>query len=949
MRLLFYILVSIGLLTNLTVRAQYYSTGQDPSSVRWYTVRQGPFSLILPDSLVFSAGSRMRTLEMAFLLNNQDLKTSHPGVPVILHHQSILSNAYVSWAPARMEFYMIPPRNAYPEDWFLQLALHEGRHFLQMSSLRQGIGKPLSLLFGQQYTGLMTGLFLPRWFLEGDAVYAETFHGKSGRGSQSSFSAELLCQLSEFGIPSYDKAVLGSYACFIPDAYVLGYHLVSYGREMYGPEFWPSVLRKTARYPFMVMPFAAGIRNFHKTGKDGLYRSAMLDLLKKAKQNIPESRRTRQDYRSYSSPVASGTDTLYAIRTSLDFPPGIVEITAQKETRLRFPGTLNGDALQGINGRIYWTEQQPDLRWENRGTSNIHVFDIRNRKHTRLTRNHRYFSPVPSPDGTLLAAVEFNNRNLPSIAWLNASDGRPVKSTRIFGVSNILNPVFDDSGSRVLITVSGEAGNSLAFADSTGGCHYILPFTRLTIADICIHRGRIFLISNPEGSDQIYELDTLNGFLYRISDEPFGISGLHSAGTSDSLISSVCTSDGWKIRFIGANRDKNKKILINNFITDEAPVLNYTIERKNFILPDFEAGSREIKRYRKLKHLFNFHSYAPLFVDVEGQEADPGISFMSQNLLSTSFVLAGYRYSLAEGSGKTVINWQYEGFYPKIGIGFESGNRIIRRSEGSEEIDAEWREDKLTFTLLLPLNFSRSSLFSRFTPFVRTSLFQTSGYTDTLLPGFRGYYQSMDYGLTWYGYRRSSERDLFPRLGIWIGAQYRHTPFSGIRINEVAGVQSYLYLPGLFRHHGLRIGLSIQSRKAEERFVFSDVISTPAGFRGYTGERFWAISPLYRFPFWYPDLSIPAILYVKRFSGGFHYTRAEYGSPANALVYQDWGAELRMQFHLFRIFAPIEIGVRYTLTEGSSVPDWQFTWQFQPGQRNASNSFQNLHREMHNF
>lgn len=949
MRLKFGILFFCCLLSVQAIRAQYYSTGQNPFSVKWYTVKQGKLRLIVPDSLVFSAGSRIRTLEMAFRLNNQDFQTAYPPVPVILHSRSVLANAYVSWAPARMEFFMCPPRNTYPEDWFQQLALHEGRHFLQMSTLRQGIGKPMSLIFGQHYTGLMTGLFLPRWFLEGDAVYAETFHGKSGRGSQSSFSAELICQLSTRGIPSYDKAVLGSYASFMPDAYVLGYHLVGYGAEQYGSEFWASVLRNTARYPFMIMPFASAIRRYHHKGKDGFHRSAMEDLLTKQARKAPDRKYPRQSYRSYHFPVSSGKDTLYALLTSLDQPGALVEITGQKERRIRIPGTLNGDALQAAGGKVYWTEQHPDLRWENRSRSDIHTYDTRSGKHQRLTRNQRYFSPVPSPDGSMVAAVEFNDKNLPALVWLDAEHGSVLKTTRIFGISNILNPVFDASGTRVFLTVIGEAGTSIALADSSGACHFLLPFTRMSIQDFCQHEGRLYFISNPEGTDQIYELDTLNGMLYRISEEAFGVSGLHAAGSKDSLLTTTCTEDGWKIRHLSAKRNENNKIFINTFITDEAPVLNYKIERKNYLQTDFEYGSREIKRYRKLKSLFKFHSYAPLFLDIENQEANPGMSVMSQNLLSTSFFTAGYRYSLTEGTGKTVVNWQYEGFYPKVSIGIESGERSIRRMEGGEEIRVQWHEESMKASLLIPFNFSKASGYSRFIPFVRTSVFRTSAYSDTVLPGFRGYYQSMDYGMTWYWYQRSSERDLFPRKGLWIGAQYRHTPFSGIRINEIAGVQSFLYLPGLFRHHGLRIGLSYQGRTAEERYVFSDVITIPAGFSGYTGERFRSVNPVYRFPLLYPDLSIPAVIYIKRITGGFHGTWAEYEYSSGKSVYQAWGAELRMQFHLFRLFAPIECGIRFNLEEGSAQPDWQFTWQFQLGQRSSANNYHQLHREMHNF
>ncbi len=58
------------------------------------------------------------------------------------------------------------------------------------------------------------------------------------------------------------------------------------------------------------------------------------------------------------------------------------------------------------------------------------------------------------------------------------------------------------------------------------------------------------------------------------------------------------------------------------------------------------------KKYSKLAHLFNFHSWSPAFIDVDNISLKPGISLFSQNSLSTMVTELGYAYDLNEQVGK---------------------------------------------------------------------------------------------------------------------------------------------------------------------------------------------------------------------------------------------------------------------------------------------------------
>ena len=53
--------------------------------------------------------------------------------------------------------------------------------------MNKGFTKVLSYILGEQAPGGVLGLYIPSWFLEGDAVSTETALSNSGRGRTCAF------------------------------------------------------------------------------------------------------------------------------------------------------------------------------------------------------------------------------------------------------------------------------------------------------------------------------------------------------------------------------------------------------------------------------------------------------------------------------------------------------------------------------------------------------------------------------------------------------------------------------------------------------------------------------------------------------------------------------------------------------------------------------------------
>ena len=130
------------------------------------------------------------------------------------------------------------------------MCVHEFRHVVQLDKVNQGLTKDLYYLFGEIFPIAVVGVYVPMWFMEGDAVCFETAVGHLGRGRSPEFLNEMKAQILEKGIYNYSKAVLGSNKDFVPNRYTMGYFMTANSRVNYGSDIWAKALERTGRRPY---------------------------------------------------------------------------------------------------------------------------------------------------------------------------------------------------------------------------------------------------------------------------------------------------------------------------------------------------------------------------------------------------------------------------------------------------------------------------------------------------------------------------------------------------------------------------------------------------------------------------------------------------------------------------------------------------------------------------
>jgi hypothetical protein len=170
----------------------------------------------------------------------------------------------------------------------------------------------------------------------------------------------------------------------------------------------------------------------------------------------------------------------------------------------------------------------------------------------------------------------------------------------------------------------------------------------------------------------------------------------------------------------------------------------------------------------------------------------------------------------------------------------------------------------------------------------------------------------MDYRITASQYQRSSQKDVYPRIGQEIDITFRNCPFDGNDMGSIFGSEANLYFPGLFRHQGTWLYAGYQQRHDENlySYSFANLISYPRGYSGAYDENLVSLGLNYKIPLWYPDFSLGSVIYLKRLKLNLFYDLANGKNPGYVNVYQSTGCELTADFHFLRFVAPVEMGLR---------------------------------------
>lgn len=925
------------------VYSQYYNTGQDPSSLKWMQIKTPRFNVIYPSTYGSGGADFAASLENAYLKLSDYYTVRNSRIPVIIHNHTTNSNGYVAWAPKRMEIYPTPEQNTIPVDPVTQLAIHEMTHVMQMESLNTGFTRAMTMFFGEQFTGAVAAL-VPLWYLEGDAVFAESILTGSGRGRSPSFNNRLRAITVENGkLYGYDKILNGSYRDFVPDHYESGFQMVAWARLNFDSKLWYNTLNFTGRMPYSLNPFNINLSRNASLTKAKLFSQAF-DTLKTIwteDDNRSESESYpvlnpsgSRIYTNYHSPVYVGTDTIIAIKTSLSSIPSFVAITGAgiKEKKIHTPGNIYPFNLSAGAGKIVWVETVNDPVWENRSWSVVKIMDINNREVKQLTSRTRYMAASISPDGRYIASTENTTDNKNSLVIISPQDGTILESHPSPGNTYLQRPQWDATGKKItVINLTAEGEGIMVFSLEDKSWITLIESGSNDLQSTYLRNDSLFYVSSVSGTDNIW-LKTPDGNDFPLTKSRFGASDLHIRGKS--ILFSDYTSSGSNVcRTVipgspldGDFHDSNSTYLINAISsrpTDSVPAFS-----KHDFIP---------RPYIKWHHLFKFHSWMPFYADIDLLKTDPsavrpGLTIMTQNNLSTLVSSLAYEYSGNRHKLHSKIEWFGWPVIVESRIDYGTEPVVERFGNNSAEVGnpAEINPGmEITTRVALPLYFNNGRFIKSLN--ISSSMINQNKYLyspdNFMYDTWQTHFTSR---LFFSNYQRRALRDIYPKWAQLIDLSHTFSPVDKEFYGSILSARSAFYFPGFTSSAGLRLTFEYEKQDIE-KFMWNSRISFPRSFDDVLARQVEFFSADYYMPLFYPDFNIGSLLYMNRIRSDmfFDLARTEGRLAGQKLVnygevFKSFGFELMSDFYLLRMPFRFSAGVQAAWRSFGYEPYFRF-------------------------
>lgn len=941
-----YAFLFICSLISLSAKAQFYTDGTDPASVRWNSISGQTYKVIYPRGLDSLAREYAMMLESYYPAVRNSIGTDYTRrrpLPVILHSYNASPNGMVTWIPRRMELITMPQAYApLASPWQEHLIIHESRHVFQTAF---GEGKPYrwaNILLGQMAPAAISAVLGGQPFLEGDAVVAETALTQSGRGRNADFTEYARVSFGEGDYRDYWKWRVGSTRKYTPSYYMAGYLLVGGTRAYYdAPDFTKRFYERIAEHkgiaPFntsMVVKEYSG-KNLKKTFRDISHRLqeewAADDSLR-APFMPAERIEAIPRYYTDNSSIAITPESIFIVRNGLTRPSEIIEIggDGNKISRSTFGPVHSGIKYNPEDGLLYWSEHSKDPRWEHASYSDIRVSQGTGTKRT-LTHKHRYYNPSPAGNG-LLAVTEYLDNGKSAVVMISTADGSVCGSFNAPDGMQVVETACIDG--KVYASAITDEGYGIYEAD---GWKKILQAGFTTVKDLWQHEGKIMFTCDLTGVNELYSLDPEERETIQVTTSRYGASSYRYSSNADTLYYSSLLPQG-RLLYRTASKDLPKKKA--DFTLKHSWPIAETLTRDEKQQRQASAERREVtlgesRKYVKAAHLLRFHSWAPLYINQDVianasfenilTSAGLGATAFFQNDLSSSYGMVGYKYDLQSKRHSGHIKYTYAGWYPVIEASLDVNDRaaygylVEDKGDNRYAMKRTLRDNPVFISSLntyIPLSWNRSGWSSGFIPRVRAS-FTNDEFRDRTM-------SKLFFSANGYIVRNGSTSRIYPKFGAGAQMGYAIRPWVMPFMCSSMYANAYIYLPGVWETHGLRLS-GLYSRRFDDG-VFCEAIANmaPRGFQSTASDAMAAyphqskLSIDYVMPFAAVDWSFMSpIAYIKHFELTLHGDYSNFWNSKTRGNLYSVGADLCVTLGKL-LFIPYNtrIGVSYNYNGG---------------------------------
>lgn len=959
----------------------------NPASVKWRQINTEGFKIIYPEGSEEKANIVANNLEQLREPVTRTMGGKLPKkIPIILQANNSISNGFVTLGPRRSELFTQPPQDYNfigTNKWMTLLTAHEYRHIAQFSRSKTGFNKFFYYLFGQNTQAAMAVVSTPRWFWEGDATLMETVVTQSGRGRIPSFDRVFRSNLLEGKRFNYNKQHLQSFKDFVPDHYRLGYFMnVHLRKRTKNAQIWDEVTKSSFGVPFIPFTFSNALKRHTDHFLVKNYEMMMDEMHEVWSNQIADleptsfnqiNKRESKAFTDYATPQYLEDGSIVVYRTGISDIGQLVRLDHDGKEMDRFTtGVMNSTGmLSAVQYKIYWNEYEYDPRWGAKTYSVIKCYDFSTKKFNRITKKSRYSGVSVSPDGYKLVTTLNTPEGESYLVLLDAISGKEIKRITNEPDYEYAMATWASDGKDIVALKIGDKGKSVIKINVESGTETsIIDFGNENIGNPLLYKKMLFYSSPFNGIDNIYAYDLMSNEKFQVTRSKYGAYSPAISANGDRILYADHTVDGLNV--VEIHRNTSEWIPLDKVKDRNINLIEEIVEQEGLseLMQHIPEKEYQSKKYSKLGHMFNLHSWGP-FISNDINTVQAGI--FSKDVLSTTRSSIGYTYDVIEESGYASAKLSYQGFFPVFDYQFDYGSR--------KSNSYQWDETTNTVGLSIPLNFTNSKYVKNLTIANSIGVREISNfkniddgttdrnvYDDVNLEDQNGNVVDIitiyqidnqqldkgrmvfnDFALTFSNLLKRSKRNIRSQWGQYLLLKHLET-IAGEYSGSTIGARGILYFPSpinlifknTFVNHSLnfRFGYQIRSVSSElNNYTFRNIVFKPRGFSYPTEKSFETLMVNYEFPLLYPDLSLGPFVFIKRVKANmfFDYGRDEiaqylYTTEAfsdgqndylpNDVIrsrtfsndYISFGSEITFDFNLMRFPIDIEMGVRMVHT-----------------------------------
>jgi len=978
----------------LAASAQFYVTGDDPGKLKWNYIDTESYRIIYPqgsDSLARVYGRKLEKYKIPVSRTSGYMTGEGDGkiMPVVMHAYND-ANGSVAWAPKRMDLFTVPSAyNPEPMPWSTMLSVHESRHVTQMQFGLMEKQKPGKWFLGQGWNIIAFLLYPGTANVEGDAVVAETALTPSGRGRTADFLNYYWVAFDQGDFRGWFKWRYVSQLRYSPTYYALGYMTVGGFRYLYDhPYFMSDGLHMVSSHPgklgclYDISKEVSGKKweGMWQEVSRSMYGIWKADADKRApyipsERVLPESRR----YTDYTDNLVIGKD-LYTIKEGHVDSPSLIRIdsTGKEHFVSSFAHVASAPKWDKASGRLYWSEGIPDERWTLKSDSKIRFMEEGKRAKRTFRNKEMLYNPVYGQNG--IASIRYKSDGHSSLEMMDGANGKITESFPAPDSLQLVEAAW--IGDKVYVTAISENGYGI-YSLSNGCWKSVLGPQPVMIKDFIACTDQLMFTCDRTGVNELYHFNPLTGNIVQKTSTRYGASDFQYSEDGKTLYYSSQTILGKHIFKTPADSLLNRKVRFDSLYkypiaermkeqeTAAAKAQGYeaavTVKEEDVIIS-------EPKRYRKVPHMFNLHTWFPAYISVDNimnnLSFDPlwevlslGVSGVFQNNLATAVGEAGYSahkdpYNKAKWRHSGHIKFTYSGLYPIFQFSFDINDRAARQytsytdiatgqlyAVNSRELKTPYVNGKVS--MYIPFNFNsggwNKGVIPRLSYTITNDIFDSGtllmerGQTYELArnnDAFVGYdegkktiRQYMGGSIRAYAMRYIANSQVYPRWGIGAEAGVSSGLESYKVFSPMGYVYGYGYVPGVIRTHGIRFSAMWQTKLRKESAFSQQMVdilprglsdnSTLGSYLSLYNNNLVKVTADYAVPIYIGDITIGGNwLAIKRLVTYPHFDYTFAGRFGGL-----WSAGLDLTADLHAIITlewPCSVGVSFSWNGGSA-------------------------------